>query len=231
MALANAFYAIIFTSAIAGSTRGQPRKPRNWEPAQTPEAAVRTLVEAETIGDAKGFVSQLGDDSKALFDIGIASMALQKALESRFGKKKAAALGASPPESKHYAGCVLQVRRAVPVGEKTLELTVWVRHKPPALIDEETWHVTWDGKGWKIRLPDKGIVRRAVRNDSGKQVTVNMILTKRPSKKERAQAIKEFNSLKRSIEQLTADVKSGRFKTFDDFVQAYESAREKAFGK
>ena len=201
---------------------------RPTEVALTPEAAVAKLLKAATDGDLESFGLQLEGHSKLIFEAGQAVTKLQRTVEEHFGKKEASKMKWPMFEDdlKPYSGRTFELRAAVPIGDRKLALTVWMRNDDSRQICEQTWITVWDGKCWKLILPLKGIIKRSTRRISGKEVTVETLISRAMDKKAQVNRDALFRSMKRSCEMLAIGVKSGKYAKPKDFVAALNRARQ-----
>jgi hypothetical protein len=214
---------------LPGTGAGQ--KLAKAQAADSPEAAVKLLVAAAKADDVHGFLAQLGGHTRAMMEMAMAMEAYDKALDEKFGKKAGAGGGLSViSELARFKTNKIEIRSQAPKGKDRVALTIWQTSKTDKgedYIKEETWLTIKEATGWKIILPEKGIVKEATRKGpDGAELKVRVLTSREVSDDESAALQKFMASAARILNTVAADVKAGNLQTRKDAEAALQKAKD-----
>ena len=210
---------------------GADQKFNKPQPAASPEEALKLLVAAAKVDDVHGFLAQLGGHTRALMEMAMAMEAYEKALDEKFGKKAGAGDRSSiTREFARFKTNKIEIRSQAPKGKDRVALTIWQTSKTAKgeeSVQEETWLTIKEAMGWKIILPEKGILKEATRKGpDGTELKVRILKSREVPDDESAAMQKFMSSAVRILNTVSADVKAGKFQTRKDAEAALQKAKD-----
>jgi hypothetical protein len=223
------------TTLLGTASRAEDR-PAKPKAADSPEQAVALLAEAAKTGDADAFLAQLGAHARASFEMGRAIDAYQAALDAKFGKAAGRDTGHFVREElDQFKASSHRVRGRADRGDSRVDLTVWVITRDgdrKEHVQEETWTSLKEAAGWKIVFPGKGVAKKATRKDAdGHELEVTVITAKGYDPTTSAEEEKAARAAVGLLDQLTKDVKSGKYTTREKAEEALDEAKKQLRGK
>jgi hypothetical protein len=223
--------ALAVTAMLVGGTQvtQSAEKPKN---AASPEEAVKYLLEAARSADTDGFLAQLGGHTRALFEMGKAIEIQEAALEEKFGKvAKAGARPSMKRELEKFTTQTIKLVGQARKGKDRVALTVWQIRKHSngeQSIGEETWIGIKEDKGWKIILPEKGVIKEVTKTATdGKEVKVQVLQSREVGVTDSAAMQKMLTGAKQSLDELTKQIKAGKYRTRDEAETALKEAKSR----
>lgn len=210
-----------------------PAKPKATD---SPEKAVALLAESAKAGEADAFLAQLGAHTRASFEMGRAIDTYLAALDAKFGKAPGRdAVQFVREELDQFKARGYRVRGRVERSDSRVDLTVWVithDHDRKEHVQEETWTRLKEAAGWKIVFPGKGVAKKATRkDDDGRELEVTVIEAKGYDPTASAEVEKAARAAIGLLDQLTKDVKAGKYATREKAEKALDEAKSRLRGK
>jgi hypothetical protein len=224
---------LLLALLLAPLIRADEQRPKP-KAANTPEQAVKFLLEAAKAGDVDGFHAQLGANTHAAMQMARAAENYFAALDDKFGKNPKSRPRPSVTEG-FFKMNRYEIRERVVKDGKRVDLTVWEIGKNKdgdEFIHEETWVCVKQPNGWKIVFPPKGVITQAIRKKAdGKEVRIGVLKTREFDAGKSAQEAKMWLEAAQVLQSLVKEIRGGSYSSRDEAEAALRKAKQRLLKK